>query len=385
MPPSTKASAEIASLEWVCRRSKPQVRQVPKESLRLVDLFCGCGGLTLGVWEAARRKKRQLKVRLAVDSNLQPLQVFRSNFDTEAAATSIEDVAALFPGGRGRRATQIELHTKQRLGRVDILVSGPPCQGHSDLNNSTRRNDPRNSLYLRVVRAAEVLQPRVVLIENVPTVQLDQQEVVAKSISWLAAAGYTMLQGVVKLSHLGLAQTRRRHVLVGIRHTNSLSLSDLLSPFPKEAAASAYLEGLEDEPLHYSQPFYQPARVTVQNQKRIDYLFDNDLFELPDRERPPCHRDKKHAYVSMYGRMHWDKPAQTLTSGFGSMGQGRYVHPKRRRLITPHEAARLQGFPDFFDFSTVRSITALRTMIANAVPPQFSATITNRLIELGYL
>ena len=87
----------------------------------------------------------------------------------------------------------------------------------------------------------------------------------------------------------------------------------------------------------------------------------------------------------MYGRMFWDKPAQTLTSGFGSMGQGRYVHPKKRRLITPHEAARLQGIPDFFDFGSVSTLSALREMIANAVPPQFTATLVNRLIEQGVL
>ena len=83
----------------------------------------------------------------------------------------------------------------------------------------------------------------------------------------------------------------------------------------------------------------------------------------------------------MYGRMHWDRPAQTLTSGFGSMGQGRYVHPTRPRLITPHEGARIQGFPDFFDFGGIESVTALREMIANAVPPQLSATFVAEFLR----
>jgi DNA (cytosine-5)-methyltransferase 1 len=70
----------------------------------------------------------------------------------------------------------------------------------------------------------------------------------------------------------------------------------------------------------------------------------------------------------MYGRLHWDRPAQTVTTGFGSMGQGRYVHPSRRRTITPHEAARLQTFPDWFDFGQ-SSRGQLADMIGNAVPP----------------
>ena len=89
--------------------------------------------------------------------------------------------------------------------------------------------------------------------------------------------------------------------------------------------------------------------------------------------------------MSMYGRMHGNKPAQTLTSGFGSMGQGRYVHPTERRLLTPHEAARIQGLPDFFDFSAVRAISALREMIANAVPPQFTAALISQMFRNGVL
>jgi DNA (cytosine-5)-methyltransferase 1 len=87
----------------------------------------------------------------------------------------------------------------------------------------------------------------------------------------------------------------------------------------------------------------------------------------------------------MYGRLHWEEPSQTITSGFGSMGQGRYVHPSEKRTITPHEAARIQGFPDFFSFESVKSRGELHTMIANAVPPKIMATITNELIQQGIL
>jgi DNA (cytosine-5)-methyltransferase 1 len=86
---------------------------------------------------------------------------------------------------------------------------------------------------------------------------------------------------------------------------------------------------------------------------------------------------------SVYGRLSWDRPAQTITSGFGSMGQGRYVHPLRRRVITPHEAARLQGLPDFFSFDSVVGRTLLHEMIGNAVPPQLITTLIKCLIEQG--
>ena len=82
----------------------------------------------------------------------------------------------------------------------------------------------------------------------------------------------------------------------------------------------------------------------------------------------------------MYGRLRWDQPAQTITTGFGSMGQGRYVHPARRRTITPHEAARLQTFPDTFDFGDVTSRKALAKMIGNAVPPLLMATLGDSIL-----
>jgi DNA (cytosine-5)-methyltransferase 1 len=77
----------------------------------------------------------------------------------------------------------------------------------------------------------------------------------------------------------------------------------------------------------------------------------------------------------MYGRLRWDAPAQTITSGYGSMGQGRYVHPGRRRTLTPHEAARLQTIPDWFTFDSAGTRTELARMIGNAVPPLLGAAI----------
>ncbi|MCY1248744.1 putative BsuMI modification methylase subunit YdiO [compost metagenome] len=83
----------------------------------------------------------------------------------------------------------------------------------------------------------------------------------------------------------------------------------------------------------------------------------------------------------MYGRLNPNLPAQTITSGYGSMGQGRFVHPTQRRMITSHEAARIQGFPDYFRFEPVSKLTALREMIGNAVAPPVAATLLVQLLD----
>ena len=115
---------------------------------------------------------------------------------------------------------------------------------------------------------------------------------------------------------------------------------------------------------------------TPANLARMEYLLANDLHDLPNDRRPECHRGD-HTYRSMYGRLRWDRPAQTITSGYGSIGQGRYMHPDQPRALTAHEAARIQGFPDYFDFSACRTRSALATIIGNAVPPQLGRAITS--------
>ena len=357
-----------AGLEWVRLSERPPSPNGRTPKLRMVDLFCGCGGMTLGVAEATRCKNRQLDIRLAADEASEVLAVYRANFSDFGEHLVAQDVSQIFDGRLGAPLTSTESKWKRLIGSVDLVIAGPPCQGHSDLNNVTRRRDPRNRLYLRVVRATEVLAPKVLIVENVPTVLLDRQHVVAQARKWLINNGYHVSADIVPLARFALPQLRMRHVLVAVSR-GEFDLSELDGVDGPPPTAGEYLAGLEDEPQCHDGILYRPTEPTDTNRRRIDYLFKHRLYELPNALRPPCHRDKYHKYISMYGRMHWDRPAQTLTSGFGSMGQGRYVHPTRRRLLTPHEAARLQGFPVFPSLISCtvakRESPRLREMIAN--------------------
>ena len=110
------------------------------------------------------------------------------------------------------------------------------------------------------------------------------------------------------------------------------------------------------------------------------WLLEHDEYDLPNSERPLFDQNDGHTYLSMYGRLDWEKPAQTITSGFGSIGQGRYMHPDQMRALTPHEAARIQGFPDYFRFAPLPSRASLATMIANAVPPELARRIVREVL-----
>jgi len=375
---SSTGRPSLCGLEWVRRKTRPPLPKNPRGTIRLADLFCGCGGLTLGAWEAARVNGYRLDIRLAADTSPDAVNVYRSNFRLGGDVVRETDVCDLLPGKLRNRPRAVEKRLSAAVGALDLLVAGPPCQGHSDLNNHTRRDDPRNDLYLKVIRAVEVLRPRVVLIENVGAVIHDRSRVVEHGLTRLQEMGYRAESRFVRASRLGLPQARKRHILLAVS-SPGIEVPEL---FPKErendVPISEFVDDLQDEPDTCTDLFRTPSRMTETNQARVRYLFDERLYDLPNHMRPLCHANG-HSYKSMYGRLRWDQPAQTITTGFGSMGQGRFVHPTRPRMITPHEAARLQGFPDFFDFSCVGKRTRLQRMIGNAVPPRVVATVVHLL------
>jgi DNA (cytosine-5)-methyltransferase 1 len=363
-----QADAEFLSSE------RPEYETLHPQ-VRIVDLFAGCGGLTLGVAEAARRLGVGIEIRLSVDIDDDSTAVYKANFP--GAVVHRGRVEKLFTGEHGARLTVPELKLRKQVGRVDILVGGPPCQGHSDLNNRTRRADSRNALYARMARAAEVLRPSLVLIENVPTVTHDVEKVVDSTVNALVAAHYVVAEAVIDISRLGAPQRRRRHVVLasqkgGVDVERILSELELRCAHHPVRSARWAIEDLED--LKSDKLFDLASVPSTENAKRIAWLFKNRKFDLPNHLRPECHQSE-HSYNSMYGRLRWNQPAQTMTTGFGSMGQGRYVHPSRRRTITPHEAARLQMLPDFLDFSAVVKRGSLATLIGNAVPPVLAAAL----------
>ncbi len=338
-----------------------------KGNIRVVDLFCGCGGLTLGIAEACRALELNFVSVLAADMAPAALELYQKNFNPSHVIT--DPIEEYIDSELGKPLSEKEKQFLSLVGSVDVLIGGPPCQGNSDLNNHTRRNDPRNLLYLRMIRCVEILRPRFVIIENVPGVQHDKHNVVDIAKKELHELGYYVDSNVINMAEIGVPQNRKRFFLIASRE-KPISISRAINAHrTAERTVHWAIEDLLS--INNDSVFDTPANSSATNKKRIDYLFDNDIYDLPNSERPDCHRLKKHSYTSVYGRMYWDAPSPTITGGFGSNGQGRFVHPKRRRTITPHEAARIQFFPDFFKFDGVKR-RELQQIIGNAVPSMAS-------------
>lgn len=362
--------SNIFDNQWVMESERPSYTLFP-HSVSIVDLFSGCGGLTLGALEAARKHQLACNIKLAVELNPEAANTYEKNFSENLVNLHKGDISELITNYPGDKISKIEEKVRLKNNNIDVLLAGPPCQGHSRLNNHTRSKDPRNKLYLKVIRFVELCRPKLVIIENVLNIKNDSENILVKSADFLKSLGYYVDNLVIKTADYGIAQNRVRHLQIASIDKIDLSLEN----YKSSSVLSDVIADIIDKSDNSKNIFDTPS--VTKHLDRIDYLFDNDLYDLPNELRPDCHKNKKHTYPTSYGRLKWDQPSTTITRGFSTMGQGRFVHPLRRRTLTPHEAARIQGFPDFFSFTEYKTRGNLHLMIANAVPPKISAMIVD--------
>lgn len=381
-------NADLAALWNVLQLDgkRPHVDKGPKRPrLNIVDLFCGCGGLSLGIKQAAESVGARPVFIFAADvaeaalkvyaKNLRPLRIARQNVET------LIDYPVRIEGD-GVEPDVEKLHMDRELasvaGSVDVFVAGPPCEGNSNFNNRTRRFDHRNDLYLDATIAGIALDAKVIVIENVPMVTRSRQNVVSRSLKLLQESGYGIHGNEFTLtaSDFGAPQNRRRHFLIASQINRTWTSADFDALKIHAPTALEAIDSLRE--IDRMTTFDRPSRLSSENAKRVRFLLDRDKYDLPDQERPDCHRLKPHNYQSIYGRMRPDEPAPTITTGFLSPGRGRFTHPVEARSLTPHEGARLQGFGESFDWlQDTGTVTRhdYANMIGAAVPPQLGFTV----------
>ncbi len=341
------------------------------------DVFCGAGGLSQGVREACLALGLDSCVAFGADQDSEALSVFSENLRPSTATNrNISTLVDYAIDGQANSASfayapcLLDDSLSVWKSQLTVLVGGPPCQGHSNLNNKTRHEDPRNLLYLSVPALAVALDASAVIIENVLDVRQDKSSVFATAVSLLESEGYKVSNIKMSATALGVPQTRKRLFLVASKG-KGLKLQEAYRACARPSRPLWF--ALEDlERVDNPDTFHSTSNVDAVSQSRIDYLFDHDFYELPNDMRPDCHKDG-HSYPSVYGRLRKDQPAGTITQGFNTIGRGRFIHPTQRRPITPHEAARLQGFPDSYDWKHSRGQSWSRStyakLIGNAVPP----------------
>lgn len=324
---------------------------------RVIDLFAGCGGLTLGLEQTGL-----FKSVLAVEMDERAAETYSLNFSAPVLVKAIEDVS-VFP-------------------TADVVVGGPPCQAFSLLNRD-RVGRERRALWRHYVRALELSGCRAFLMENVPELlRSDEYKRFAKRAR---ALGFEVEGRVLNAADYGVPQTRKRAIVLGVRdgdaptwplatHSNPANPELGTAPWRTFREAVAGLSAQPDggnwhrlrSPLPTSIERYRAVPRDggnrFQMQERLDAAGRGALV-------PKCWRNKPSGTTDVFGRLWWDRPSGTIRTEFYKPEKGRYLHPDEDRPITVREAARLMSFPDRFVLPEHQSMTAIARQLGNAVPP----------------
>lgn len=321
-----------------------------------LDLFAGAGGLTLGLQRAG------FTVLGAVEMHPLACSTYADNHvDVRLWQDDIRDLTG----------EQILAGIGLRPGQLDLLAGCPPCQGFSSLRTLNGRQapaEPRNDLVREYGRLVAQLEPRAVLMENVPGLARDER--MTELIDLLEDLGYPARTGcrVLNAANYGVPQNRRRLVLAAVRG-HEIEPAAYAGPrrSVREAFAGLPLAGKSGDPLH-DLPEKRSVRVAALiRQVPVDGGSRSAL-----EEQLSCHTGFD-GFKDVYGRMAWDRPAPTITGGCHNPSKGRFLHPEQHRAVTLREAALLQGFPPGYSFRLERGKLAAALMIGNAVPPDFVA------------
>lgn len=327
------------------------------DALTAIDLFCGIGGLSVGLRIAG------FDVLGAVDIAALAVEGYRANHpDTRVWTRNV----------RGLTPQTVMDALDLAPGELDLLAGCPPCQGFSTLRTLRQTSsveDPRNSLIAQFGRYAEALRPRAVMMENVPGLADDPR--LERLRRRLERAGYALTCDVLDAADFGVPQRRRRLVLLGIRDGAPaiFAATDPQQLTVRDALAELPAAGTAGDPLH-DHGEQRTARI-----RHLIAMVPHDgggQKDLPAHQRLPCHR-RSGGFFDVYGRMAWDRPAPTITSGCINPSKGRFLHPVADRAITLREAALLQSFPADYAIPLSAGKYRAADLIGNALPPAFVA------------
>lgn len=366
--------------------------------MNAVDLFCGCGGISVGLRSAG------LEVIAGVDINTKYIVSFAKNFPKAHVIT--DDIVSITPKDFMARVGISK-------GELTLLAGGPPCQGFS--KNVPRKyrflEDDRNQLIKIYLDYCEVLQPSMILMENVAEMRngFDQtytQEIVRR----LSEAGYTVSHAVLNAADYGVPQRRKRAFFLANRFgvnfdvptpTHIQDLNGLNNSLFDQQAHISVWDAIGDLPKleHGETPelieYAKPAFSNFQRRMRgslsvvrnhVARKLATKQFERLAALKPgqglknlPEHLQTKGGYSGAYGRLTKDMVAPTITRWVFHPGSGRWGHPVDIRTLSIREVARVQSFPDDFEFEG--SYTDQSGQLGNAVPPLLAETIVRSMLN----
>lgn len=367
-----------------------------------LDLFCGCGGFSLGMDRAGFR------CLAAIDFNPEAIATFRANFPALGEARVRQEDLTQF-----RPEDLVKIIGAER---PDVIVGGPPCQGFSTARQRDGANhgverfveDPRRQLYKEFLRYVEFFQPRVFVMENVLGLQSAAGGIYFTNVQHEARQlGYRVVAQVAEACKLGVPQKRRRQLIIGIRDTIPGFFPATITPAPRATPGTTLGPAISDLPSLAAGAGDETCAYDLTRRERhfvncgeASRRYLHDVLEInraisltAHRARPHSERDlrdfarlhegensaeamrrdvefefpyDKTSFKDRYTRQSRAELCSTIVAHLSKDGL-MFVHPTQNRSLTPREAARIQSFPDWFQFPVAR--THQFRIIGNAVPP----------------
>lgn len=336
----------------------------------VIDLFSGCGGLSLGFEMAG------FDVRLAIDNWEDALVTYRYNHNNTDTLNA--DLLSLDP-------TKVEKDFK--LSEVDVIIGGPPCQGFS-VAGKRIIDDDRNKLYKSFVRFVDYFKPKAFVMENVPNIlSIGNGAVKDEILADFTILGYNVVYKVLTASDYGVPQNRRRAIFVGMsnvsyEYPNATTLERVTT---WQALSDLPECSVEDDGKYPCLPKSDYQKLMRRDSKS---LFNHQISQhseqtkyiislVPDggnyKDLPLQYRATRNVHIA-WTRLNSQRPSFTIDTG-----HRHHFHYKYNRIPTVRESARIQSFNDAFVF--LGSKTSQYKQVGNAVPPLMAYAIAQNLIR----
>lgn len=354
--PSTNTLKSTASRKTGTQAAPSRRRNAATRRRRLtaIDLFAGCGGLSLGL------KRAGFDVLAAIELDEKAADVYARNH--LKAKVIVKDICEV----SSRSLLKLTALKKREL---DLLAGCPPCQGFSRLprRNGRLKRDPRNTLLEEFTRHVVGMLPKAVLFENVPAVKRSTR--FRRMVATLKSLGYDVRYKVLNAHEFGVPQRRRRLILIASR------IGEVSLPVGDAAGGTvrSVIGGL-GSPKHSKDPLHKMVMSNGPRMRRLIARIPKNggsRGDLGQENQLECHRQFD-GFKDVYGRMRWGKESPTITSGCFNPSKGRFLHPQYNRPISMREAALLQSFPASYIFPVKFGLTATARFLGDALPPRFA-------------
>lgn len=340
-------------------------------SWKLIDLFCGAGGMSYGFVDKAFCGVFECVA--AVDFDEASIRTHSANIPGPSFAMTVDDWLR-----------------DHEVPPADVVIGGPPCQGFSLLNKN-RTGDERRALWEPFLEVVERSRASVFVMENVA--ELYRSPELADIRKRADELGFDTDAEILNTADYGVAQTRKRTIILGW-HRKHFSSRPIFPPLPTHsdkdrhsnlprwrtvrdeiddlpAPINTEIEGKGTLSLHIRR---NPTDKSVARYKAVPVGGNRfDLQRNAPEITPACWVRKTSGGTDLFGRLWWDRPSVTIRTEFFKPEKGRYLHPDQHRPITHREAARIMGFPDEFEFCGTK--VEIARQIGNAVPPRFAAAL----------